>query len=62
VRIRSADPREGEQLRAIALASKAHWGYDAQRVRAWAERGDFSARGLTEGEVYVADSKGRPVA
>jgi GNAT superfamily N-acetyltransferase len=30
-----------ERLREIAFAAKAHWGYDAQRVRDWADSIDF---------------------
>jgi GNAT superfamily N-acetyltransferase len=60
--IRAARPDEGERLREIATASKAHWGYDLNFVRRWAARGDFSANGLREKEVNVAEADGRLVA
>lgn len=62
VRIRAARPTEGERLRQIAIASKAHWGYDLDWVRRWAARGDFSAEALRANEVQVADVEGRPIA
>jgi GNAT superfamily N-acetyltransferase len=58
LRIRSANPRDGERLREIAVASKSHWGYDLDRVRQWAAMGDFSPEGLRRKEVYVAEVAG----
>jgi GNAT superfamily N-acetyltransferase len=55
LRIRPTDPREGERLREIAIASKSYWGYDVDRVRQWAAMGNFSPEGLRTREVYVAD-------
>ena len=34
--IRPAHPNEGERLREITAAAKGFWGYDGERVRAWA--------------------------
>jgi GNAT superfamily N-acetyltransferase len=64
ISVRAPGPDEGERLREIAIASKAHWGYDLDFVRRWAARGDFSAAGLSAGakEVYVADMDGAAVA
>jgi GNAT superfamily N-acetyltransferase len=62
VRIRAARPDEGERLRKIAIASKAHWGYDLDFVRRWAAGGDFSADGLRGKDVQVAEVDGRLVA
>jgi GNAT superfamily N-acetyltransferase len=62
VRIRRADPREGERLREIAIAAKALWGYDLERVTAWAARGDFTARSFQERDVFVAEAERRVVA
>ena len=62
VRIRCARSDEGERLRTIAIASKGHWGYDADRVREWAAGGDFSPEGLRRKEVFVAEVGGRVVA
>jgi len=61
LRIRVADPREGERLREIAIASKSYWGYDLDRVRQWAAMGDFSPEGLRSKEVYVAEVDGEAV-
>ena len=39
-----------DRLREIAYAAKAHWGYDAQRVRDWADSID-----LEDGRIALAD-------
>jgi GNAT superfamily N-acetyltransferase len=62
VRIRPVRLDEGERLREIAVASKAHWGYDLEFVRSWAARGDYSPDGLRDKEVYVAEAHGRAIA
>jgi GNAT superfamily N-acetyltransferase len=62
VRIRPARPDEGERLREIAVAAKSHWGYEPDRVRQWAAGGDFSAKGLSEKEVFVAEHEGCAIA
>ncbi|MGI8479426.1 MAG: GNAT family N-acetyltransferase [Gaiellaceae bacterium] len=49
-------------MRGIAIAAKSQWGYDLEQVQQWAAMGDFSADGLCEKEVYVADAEGRAVA
>ena len=61
ISIRPARPEEGERLREIALAAKAHWGYDENWVRGWAAQGDFSREALTAKPVLVADLGGRPI-
>jgi GNAT superfamily N-acetyltransferase len=62
IRIRQAEPAEGERLREIAIAAKEHWGYGPERVRAWAAQGDFSPEGLRAKDFYVAVSDGRAIA
>jgi GNAT superfamily N-acetyltransferase len=62
VRIRLVRPDEGERLREIAIASKAHWGYDLEFVRRWAARGDYSAASLRAKDVYVAEAERRVIA
>jgi GNAT superfamily N-acetyltransferase len=61
ITVRPPRPREGEQLRAIAIASKSHWGYDLHRVQQWAALGDFSDEGLRKKEFYVAEAAGGAV-
>ena len=61
IHIRRARPDEGELLREIAVASKGHWGYDADVVRDWAAAGDFTAGGLARKAVHVAEVNGRVV-
>ena len=56
MRIRAADPSEGERLRQIAIAAKSHWGYDLDRVVTWAADGDFSPAAISNKEVYVAET------
>jgi len=62
VRIRRAHPAEGERLRDIAIAAKAHWGYDLAKVRQWAAQGDFSDALFLAKEVYVAELAGQVTA
>jgi GNAT superfamily N-acetyltransferase len=42
-----------ERLRQVARASKAHWGYDAERVRTWAAGLEYAGK-----DVWVADDAG----
>jgi hypothetical protein len=55
--IRPARADEGEVLREIAFEAKSHWGYDRAWVRSWVAQGDFSADGLREREVLVAEAE-----
>lgn len=59
--IRPPRPDEGERLREIAIAAKAHWGYPLEQVWSWADQGDFSADGLRAKEFFVAEEEGRAV-
>src|SRR4051812_50229558 len=61
VRIREAWPEELERLREIAVAAKAHWGYELSWVEEWAAKGDFEPKILGERLVYVAESQGEPI-
>jgi GNAT superfamily N-acetyltransferase len=61
VRIRRARPDEGELLREIAIAAKAYWGYELERVRDWAAGGDFTPAGLVRKHAHVAEVDGRVV-
>ena len=54
VRLQPAAADQGERLREIAIAAKASWGYDLERVRHWAAMGDFSPAGLRQKDVVVA--------
>jgi GNAT superfamily N-acetyltransferase len=60
--IRPVDPGEGERLRGIAIAAKAHWDYDLDFVTRWAARGDWSRKALAGKEVYVVETHGEAVA
>jgi GNAT superfamily N-acetyltransferase len=53
VEIRPFRAGEEERLRALAAASKAHWGYDRGRVDEWAATLDYAGK-----EVYVAEGEG----
>ena len=61
ISIRPARPQEGDRLREIAIAAKAHWGYDEDWVRGWAAQGDFSQEALAARPVLVADLGGRAI-
>jgi len=61
ISIRPCRPQEGDRLREIAIAAKAHWGYDEDWVRGWAAQGDFSQEALAARPVLVADLGGRAI-
>jgi GNAT superfamily N-acetyltransferase len=61
-RIRRGDPiRDAERIRELAEASKAHWGYDPELVREWADALDFTPGSPRWAELYVAESDGKIV-
>ena len=60
--IRPGAADEGTRLKEIAIASKGFWGYEPERVREWADRGDFSPARMQELTVFVAESEGRAIA
>jgi GNAT superfamily N-acetyltransferase len=59
--IREGRGEEFERLREIAVSAKAHWGYELERVREWAETGDFEPESLSRRLVYVAEAQGEPI-
>ena len=60
--IRRGDAAEGARLKELAIASKAHWGYDLERVREWADQGDFTPAALQKLALFVAEIDGRAIA
>lgn len=56
--VRAPRPDETQQLREIALAAKAHWGYDRPVVREWADSLSIPEEGE---EILVAEEGGRAV-
>jgi GNAT superfamily N-acetyltransferase len=61
VTIRAPAPGEGVRLKEIAIAAKASWGYELDKVREWADRGDFSPEQLGKLTVFVAQAGERTV-
>jgi GNAT superfamily N-acetyltransferase len=59
--IRPADPAEGERLREIAAAAKGVWGYEPERVHAWAASLDLSPGRLASAHAFVAEVDGRAI-
>jgi GNAT superfamily N-acetyltransferase len=57
-RVRPAKPADHERLRELTFESKAHWGYDRDFVRGWAEGLSFES----EQERWVAEVDGVIVA
>ncbi len=56
--VRPADPADHERLRELTFESKAHWGYDRDFVRHWAEGLSFES----DQERWVAEVDGAIVA
>ena len=56
--IRPAHPGEGERLREITAAAKGFWGYDGERVRAWAASLDLRPERLAGAHAFVAEVDG----
>ncbi len=54
VTIREAVSMDERRLRQIALAAKAGWGYDQERVAAWVETLRLFAEAALRAEIYVA--------
>jgi GNAT superfamily N-acetyltransferase len=59
--VREGRADEFGRLRQIAVAAKAHWGYELARVEEWAEAGEFDPASLGRRLVFVADADGEPV-
>lgn len=57
--LRAARPDEASALTALALRSKAHWGYDREFLEACRAELTFTAAGLADGRAVVAESAGR---
>jgi GNAT superfamily N-acetyltransferase len=60
--IRRGSAADGGRLKEIAIASKGHWGYEPERVREWADRGDFGRETLERLALFIAEAGGRTVA
>jgi GNAT superfamily N-acetyltransferase len=58
--IRRARPEEAATLSALALRSKAHWGYDAEFLAACRDDLTLSAEDIVRSPVYVFDGGGAP--
>ncbi len=61
VTIRAPAPDEGLRLKEIAISAKAFWGYELDKVREWADRGDFSPAQLGKLTAFVAQAGERTV-
>jgi GNAT superfamily N-acetyltransferase len=58
--IRHARPTEAGVLSALALRSKAHWGYDADFLAACRDELTLTAEDITTSAVYVCDGSSAP--
>jgi GNAT superfamily N-acetyltransferase len=61
VTIRAPAGDEGWRLKEIAISSKEFWGYEPDKVREWADRGDFSLAHLGKLTVFVAEAGERAI-
>jgi GNAT superfamily N-acetyltransferase len=59
--IRRAAVDEGGRLKEIAIASKAFWGYELDKVKEWADHGDLSPAQFCELTVFVAQAGERAI-
>jgi GNAT superfamily N-acetyltransferase len=59
--IRRAHPAEAGALSALALRSKAHWGYDADFLAACRDDLTLSAEDIASSTVYVCDGVDAPL-
>ena len=59
--IRAPALDEGLRLKEIAISAKAFWGYELDKVREWADRGDFSPARLDRLTVFVAHAGGQTI-
>jgi GNAT superfamily N-acetyltransferase len=59
--IRRAGPTEAGVLSALALRSKAHWGYDAEFLAACQDDLTLTADDITTSTVYVCDGVDAPL-
>ncbi len=58
LRIRPADPDEGEALRTIAIASKGHWGYDQGFLMRFGAILSLSPDWIRQHDVWVLEEGG----
>jgi GNAT superfamily N-acetyltransferase len=58
-RVRRAEPAEAADLTALALRSKAYWGYDPEFMEACRAELTLTAEFIGEREVYVLENAGR---
>jgi len=58
---RPARPEEADALSALALRSKAHWGYDAEFLEACRSELTFGADFIDSGEVRLVENGGGPI-
>jgi uncharacterized protein len=61
VRIRKARPEEAALLSALALESKAHWGYSADALEKWRTELTITAEDILQHPTYVAEAGGRAI-
>jgi GNAT superfamily N-acetyltransferase len=62
IQIRHGDPaRDAGRIRELTEASKAHWGYEREMVREWADGLDLTPGSPRWPELYVADAEGEVV-
>ncbi len=59
--VRRAKPSEAEALSALALRSKAHWGYDPDFIARCREALTVTEAMIASHDVFVAESSGRPL-
>jgi len=59
--LRCGTPRDIPALNAIAIESKAHWGYSMEQLQAWLEDLSVTEDSLVARPVCVAEEGGEPI-
>jgi N-acetylglutamate synthase-like GNAT family acetyltransferase len=59
--IRKARPEEAAMLSALALESKAHWGYSTEALEKWRAELTITREDIAEHPTYVAEAGGQVI-
>lgn len=61
MRIRNASRTDADQLNAIALQAKAHWGYTADQLEQWRDSLSTDPQSIERWPTFVAEDQGHAI-